>query len=74
MKTEADRLELPTGELTVSVGSEPAEPKPSDPDAALRLAIKVAVDAGDLDRAGKLLDILKGTPKVVDLASRRERR
>ena len=52
----------------------------SDPDEHLRAAIKAAVDAGDLDRAGKLLEVLRGPSPaaaiaplapVVDLAARR---
>jgi hypothetical protein len=46
-----------------------------DPDEALKTAIKVAVDAGQYDRAAKLLDVLRSTPAVaavIDLAKRRE--
>jgi hypothetical protein len=45
-----------------TVGAEIAQPKPeprADPDAALRAAIKVAVDAGDVSRAGALLELMK---------------
>ncbi len=35
-----------------------------DPDDALRVAIKAAVDAGDLARASALLDVLRSSPKV----------
>ena len=40
------------------------------------MAIKAAVDAGQYERAGKLLDVLRTTPAptaatVVDLAARR---
>jgi hypothetical protein len=39
------------------------QPQPgTSPDGALRFAIKVAVDAGDYDRAGALIEILKGSP------------
>jgi hypothetical protein len=48
----------------------PAVPSTPDPDAALRMAIKAAIDAGNLARAGKLLDVLKGA-EVVELATRR---
>jgi hypothetical protein len=47
-----------------------------DPDRALRLAIKDAIDRGHLERAAKLLDVLRaGSPasSVVDLSTRRER-
>ena len=56
-----------------------AAPDENDPDRALRLAIKDAVDRGNFDRAAKLLEVLRsasapapqtGAP-VVDLASRR---
>jgi hypothetical protein len=54
----------------------------NDPDRALRIAIKDAVDRGNFDRAAKLLDVLRAAPApapqtsapVVDLASRRTRR
>jgi hypothetical protein len=36
----------------------------TDPDAALRFAIKVAVDAGQYDRAMKLLDVLRATTTI----------
>ena len=46
----------------------------SDPDAALKEAIKVAVDEGQYERARALLDVLAKTPSVgavLDLAKRR---
>ena len=57
----------------------PAEfrrPKPelADPDEALRVVIRAALDAGDLDRVKALVAVLEGSPKrasVVDIASRR---
>lgn len=36
----------------------------TDPDVALRFAIKVAVDAGQYDRAMKLLEVLRATPCI----------
>jgi hypothetical protein len=45
-----------------------------DADAAIRAAAKVAIDAGDLERARALLDLLDARPAaatVVTLASRR---
>ena len=48
--------------------------KASDPDAALRTAIKVALDAGDFDRVRKLVAVLESAPPaapVVRLADRR---
>jgi hypothetical protein len=48
----------------------------TDPDEALRTAIKAAVDAGDFDRARALVAILEAAPKpapVVDLATRRSK-
>jgi hypothetical protein len=38
-----------------------AGPASMTADEALRLAIKLAVDAGDYERAGALLDVAKGT-------------
>jgi hypothetical protein len=62
--------------------SPPRNMADEDPDLALRLAIKDAVDRGNFDRAAKLLEILRATATppapstapVVDLASRRTRR
>lgn len=48
----------------------------TDPDEALRVAIKAALDAGDLARASALLEVLKASPKpatVVQLAPRKPR-
>jgi len=58
-----------------------ATPDESDPDRALRLAIKDAVDRGNFDRAAKLLDVLRSasapppqtSAPVVDLVGRRGR-
>ena len=50
------------------------EPQRIDPDEALRVAIKAAVDVGDVARARALLDILEAKPKpapVVRLEARR---
>lgn len=63
------------GVATVLAESEPRKPEPTSPDAALRVAIKAAVDAGDLARASALLEVLRATPKpapVVDIATRRK--
>jgi hypothetical protein len=45
----------------------------NDPDAALKMAIKAAVDAGQYERAAKLLEVLRATPpaKVLELLKRR---
>jgi hypothetical protein len=46
-----------------------------DSDEALRIAIKLAVDAGQLERAGRLLDVLRATSpaaSVVELATRQK--
>ena len=52
-------------------------PAPMTADEALRLAIKLAVDAGDYERAGALLDVAKRTTQkvasVTPLLSTRER-
>ena len=48
-----------------------------DPDAALKTAIKVAVDVGDLVRATALIEVLKNTARpapVTSLAAARARR
>lgn len=63
-ETAADAIGDPTPIATVSVTPEPPIPKPVDPDGALKLAIKAALDGGDLDRAGQLLAILKSAPKI----------
>lgn len=57
------------------------EPVRLDPDEALRVAVKAAVDAGDFDRAKALLAVLEGTrpeapnagANVIALAARRAR-
>ena len=57
-------------------GSRTERANPADPDEALRVAIKAAVDAGDTARAMALLEVLRSSPKpalVVDLAARRGR-
>jgi len=57
-----------------SPGPQP-EPGDADADAALREAIKVAVDAGMYERAARLLEVLRGAADVApapDLATRRE--
>ena len=80
--------EPPTVPRPVALGGVPsaverdARPEENDPDRALRLAIKDAVDRGNIDRAAKLLDVLRAaaapapqsSAPVVDLASRRTRR
>jgi hypothetical protein len=40
-----------------------------DPDEALKIAIKAAVDAGDVARAMALLEVLKGAPKAAPVVS-----
>ncbi len=57
--------------------STPEPLPPNDPDEALKLAVKAAVDAGDTARAMALLEVLKATPKpapVVRLEERRTKR
>jgi hypothetical protein len=47
-----------------------------DADEALKTAIKVAVDAGEYERAMKLIEVLKATPPlaaVLSIASRAPR-
>lgn len=47
-------------------GSRPAEPKPHvDPDEALRVAIRAALDAGDDARAEELMAVLRRKPAPV---------
>jgi hypothetical protein len=43
-----------------------------DPDDALRVAIKAAVDAGDLARAAALLQVLADEPKPAPVLSLRK--
>jgi hypothetical protein len=59
---------------TVLVADSAPETKPSDADEALRTAIKAAIDAGNIERARVLIELLAEKPKVapvVDLATRR---
>jgi hypothetical protein len=61
----------------VLVAESPQVALPADPDEALKLAIKTAVDAGDFDRVRALVAVLGSAPKkasVVDIASRRPAR
>ncbi len=43
----------------------------SDPDEALKMAIKAAVDAGQYERAAKLLEVLKITPSLAPVIALR---
>lgn len=63
-KTASDAIGESPGQSTVLVAESTTIPVPTDPDDALRAAIKAAVDAGDLARATALLEILKAAPKV----------
>jgi hypothetical protein len=57
--------------------TERSEPPPRTSDDAIKLAIKLAVDAGEYERATALLDVAKRTTKgtnVATLAVVRERR
>lgn len=60
---------------TVADAIEPAESTPrNDPDDALRLAIRAALDAGDYDRVKALVGVLESSPRpapVLTLASKR---
>jgi hypothetical protein len=85
-----DRIELSTRGFSVQPGN-PVPPEknagsggevsgfctPKDPGEAVKDAIKAAVDAGRLDLAGKLLDVLRDlAPKVAEVVPfdrRRER-
>jgi hypothetical protein len=71
-----DRIELSTRGFSVRQGNpDPPEEKadlgvevggsctPNDPDEAVREAIKAALDAGRLELAAKLLDVLRDAPK-----------
>jgi hypothetical protein len=69
-------LESPKGTPTESgVSAKPPVAAEQDPeksmtaDGALRLAIKLAVDAGDYERASAVLDVLKNTPKAASAKS-----
>ena len=69
--------ESPTQSPVLVAKSTPIPVPATDPDEALRTAIKVALDAGDLARATALLEVLRATPKpaaVLTLAVQRERR
>ena len=84
-KTSADSAPLPDKKGSVAIGADvvvptlptefrPPKPEPSDPDEALRVAIRSALDAGDFDRVKALVAVLEASPKkaaVVDIASRR---
>lgn len=66
--------------VTEPSGITPPEPKPfdaaSDPDDALRTAIKASLDAGDYDRVRALVVVLESAPKpapILTLADRRRR-
>lgn len=58
-------------EATDSTKKEPPEPLFADPDEALRMAIKAAVDAGNLERAKALLAVLEATPPPIAQATTR---
>ena len=66
---------MPVAAETLRDGSSMPDPKPvDDPDAALRSAIKAALDAGLFERARALLDVLAKTSTpagVVDLRNRK---
>jgi hypothetical protein len=51
----------------VELTSSPREAPPTTSDDALRLAIKLAVDAGEYHRASELLDVAKRTPKPASI-------
>ena len=62
--------ERPNGARAVPDVEAVTGPAPTTADEALRLAIKLAVDAGDYERAGALLDVAKRTtPKVASVTS-----
>jgi hypothetical protein len=52
-----------------SVATCPAPSPPSDTDAAIRTAAKLAIDEGDLQRARALLDLLDARPNTASIAS-----
>jgi hypothetical protein len=58
-------------------GAAHAEPSPSTSDDAIKMAIKLAVDAGEYERAAALLDVAKratkpGTVTPIDSARRHD--
>jgi hypothetical protein len=74
-KEVAETADAPGLETSGDVSGR-TKPKPSlDPDEALRMAVKAALDAGDLARVRALVDILEGSPApaaaVVSLTDRR---
>lgn len=62
--SEGSACEPAEDNAPVSASTPPPVPEVLDPDAALRGAIKAAVDAGDLARAAALLAILRGAPRA----------
>ena len=68
------RSSAPAADPPLPAPTVDAVPSTVDPDAALKDAIKAAIDSGDLSRATKLLEVLRATAPaagVIDLASRR---
>jgi hypothetical protein len=64
VKIESIPIDDATTPPTVSDGAERPESQPADPDAALRAAIKAALDAGDFDRVKALVAVLEASPKA----------
>jgi hypothetical protein len=74
--TEADAKQREVSASAAPSTDAPAAPSPLDTDDAIRTAAKLAIDAGDLDRARALLDLLDAKPKtaaVLALAGRKPR-
>lgn len=76
-KQAATAITKSTSQSTVLVAESTLIALPTDPDDALRAAVKAAIDAQDLERASKLIELLKSTPKaapVIALATMRRER
>jgi hypothetical protein len=65
-ENESPRADVSSGS-PVAIG--PSETAPSTSDDALKLAIKLAVDADDYERAGTLLDVAKRLTKPTERAT-----
>lgn len=73
-RVATNQAEEPSAPDDVRASSSVPDPEPSDPDAALKDAIKAALDAGLFDRARALLEVLTKTPRAAEVVDLRERR
>jgi hypothetical protein len=61
--TRADAREREVSASAARSTGAPAAPSPLDTDDAIATAAKLAIDAGDVDRARALLDLLAAKPR-----------